>query len=118
LIPPIAPYLGGGKNSALDLTELDDLNHACENRLISVHNNTEHDPCVIADLFTLGNAKAGHRLAEIPVEKITCPLLLLSGDQDAIWPANYYCQAMINRLRAHGATSYYKHINYEMPAMA
>ena len=41
-----------------------------------------------------------------------CPVLLLSGNQDAIWPAKSYCESIMSRLAKYQSTTIRKHINY------
>ena len=40
--------------------------------------------------------------AAIEVERIACPLLLLSGDADEMWPASEMAESIASRRRAHG----------------
>ncbi len=40
--------------------------------------------------------------AEIPVEKIRGPVLLISAGADQVWPSTPMARAMISRLKAHG----------------
>ena len=108
---PLKFFSGAVSNNNLNVTELDDLNYATNNNLIPYHENTENDPFIIADLFAARNANAKN--AEIPVEKITCPILLFSGGKDAIWPSTDYCQSIIKRLEDHNALIQRKHIHYE-----
>lgn len=109
----LTPYLGALSGNDPKLTELDDLNLSTHKKLIPIHENTEQDPFIIADLFTARNSMENAKLAEIPVEKIDCPLLLFSGSKDAIWTSTYYCKSIIKRLNAHNSPIKYKHINYE-----
>jgi dienelactone hydrolase len=39
--------------------------------------------------------------AAIPVERINGPVLLISGDDDQLWPSSYMADAIVTRLRAH-----------------
>jgi len=50
--------------------------------------------------------------AVIPVEKICCPLLILSGDEDALWPSSQFGKDIMKRLDAYGSTIKRKFINY------
>ena len=52
--------------------------------------------------------------AEIAVEKIQAPILLLSGGQDVMLPANANCQAAMERLRANNFAYPFVHHNYEV----
>jgi pimeloyl-ACP methyl ester carboxylesterase len=109
----ITPYLGALSRSDLEVTELEDLRNSTRDNLISAHKNTEEDPFVIADLFAARNLTEKAKLAEIPVEKIECPVLLLSGGKDAIWTSTYYCQAIMRRLNLYNSSIQRKHVDYE-----
>ncbi|MBX9922887.1 MAG: hypothetical protein K2Y01_02135 [Rhabdochlamydiaceae bacterium] len=109
---PIAPYLSGVSSDDSNLTEMDDLRIACEKHVIPHHANTQEDPYILTELFAARNSKKGADLAAIPVEKIKCPVLLLSGDQDAIWPAKSYCELIMNRFEKYRSPIIRKHLNY------
>ena len=104
-------FVGGLSSHNTNLTELQDLEEATKNGLIPRHKNTEDDPFIIADLFA-GRNKLDNLAAKIPVEKITSPILLLSGEDDAIWTSNQYCQNIINRLKNSNFDMPYQHMNY------
>lgn len=93
------PFLSGFSSDEKTLTESDDLKIAIQNQEIPLRANPEEDPCIIADLFIARQKKKDAKNAEIPVENIKCPLLLLSGDQDAIWPSSFYCEAILEKLK-------------------
>jgi dienelactone hydrolase len=44
--------------------------------------------------------------ARIPVENITCPVLLISGGRDGLWPSSDFCEQMVPFLKA-GEHLYY-----------
>jgi dienelactone hydrolase len=48
----------------------------------------------------------------IPVEKIKCPLLLISAQDDQMWPSAIFSQQIIDRLKAHQSPIYYSHLSY------
>lgn len=48
----------------------------------------------------------------IPVENITAPLLLVSGEADAIWPSNIAAERVIDRLQAKQHAFTYEHLEY------
>jgi dienelactone hydrolase/uncharacterized protein (DUF2141 family) len=50
--------------------------------------------------------------SEIPVDRINGPVLLLSGEQDGIWPAGLMAQRIVARLKAHNFSYGYTHIDY------
>jgi dienelactone hydrolase len=51
--------------------------------------------------------------AEIPVERINGPVLLISGTDDAVWPATVLSEYAVRRLRAHGHPHAVEHLVYE-----
>lgn len=50
--------------------------------------------------------------SEIPVDRINGPVLLLSGQQDGIWPAGPMSQRIVARLKARNFPYGYTHIDY------
>lgn len=53
-----------------------------------------------------------HPEAEIPVEKINGPVLLLSGDKDGVWNAALNSERVLARLKKQGFKHDAKHIDY------
>ena len=51
--------------------------------------------------------------ATIEVEKIHGPLLLLSGDDDSIWPSGEMADAICDRLKEKGFRYKYEHLKYK-----
>lgn len=51
-------------------------------------------------LATVRNATNGAQ-ASIPVERIRGPILLVSGDDDRLWPSSFMAASIVRRLRAH-----------------
>lgn len=49
----------------------------------------------------------------IPVEKIDCPILLISGEADATWPGNIACERVLERLTAKGFSHPVEHVEYK-----
>ncbi|MEK5068692.1 acyl-CoA thioesterase/bile acid-CoA:amino acid N-acyltransferase family protein [Sporosarcina sp. FSL K6-1508] len=54
----------------------------------------------------------GEKQAEIAVENIQGPILLISGGDDQLWPADLLSEKVITRLREHSHPYYYEHINF------
>lgn len=54
----------------------------------------------------------GEKQAEIAVEDIHGPILLISGGDDQLWPADLLSEKMIIRLREHNHPYCYEHINF------
>lgn len=50
--------------------------------------------------------------AAIPVEKIQCPLLLISGGDDLMWPSQIFAEQILNRLASKGSKISCTHLNY------
>lgn len=73
-----------------------------ENRAIAT------TPC-----FLLG-MEDGQAFAEaaIPVEKIRCPLLLISAEDDQMWPSSLFAEQIALRLKAHNSPIDCTHISY------
>jgi len=51
--------------------------------------------------------------AEIPVERINGPVLLISGTDDQVWPATQLSEIAVRRLRAHRHPFAVEHLVYE-----
>lgn len=51
--------------------------------------------------------------AEIEVEKINGPILILSGKEDDQWPATYMSQQIVNRLEKNNFKHTYQHIELD-----
>ncbi|HSX25688.1 MAG TPA: acyl-CoA thioester hydrolase/BAAT C-terminal domain-containing protein [Chlamydiales bacterium] len=63
--------------------------------------------------FLLGmEEKAAFEAAAIPVEKIQCPILLVSGQDDQMWPSALFCQQITERLKAQGSSIFCTHLSY------
>lgn len=56
--------------------------------------------------------KARFEAAAIAVEKIRCPLLLIFGNDDQMWPSDIYATQIVNRLKAANSQISVKHVNY------
>lgn len=56
--------------------------------------------------------KEAFAAAAIPVENIQCPLLLVSGGDDQMWPSDLYAQQIINRLEEHHSSIMRHHLHY------
>jgi len=51
--------------------------------------------------------------ATIPVEKIQGSLLLISGEEDELWPSTLYAERLMERLSHHHHPFPYKHLRYK-----
>ncbi|WP_432355581.1 acyl-CoA thioester hydrolase/BAAT C-terminal domain-containing protein [Sporosarcina sp. A2] len=54
----------------------------------------------------------GEKLAEIAVEEINGPILLITGGDDQLWPSDWLSEKVITRLKEHNHPYYYEHINF------
>lgn len=52
--------------------------------------------------------------AAIPVEQIGCPILLISGGDDEMWPSLLFAQQIKNRLEQKGSSISCTHLNYPL----
>lgn len=50
--------------------------------------------------------------AAIPIERATGPTLLISGDDDAVWPATRMCTMLTERMRAAGRSASVRHLSF------
>ncbi|PIS03442.1 MAG: hypothetical protein COT85_00220 [Chlamydiae bacterium CG10_big_fil_rev_8_21_14_0_10_42_34] len=50
--------------------------------------------------------------SSIPVEKIKCPLLLISAGDDQMWPSALFANQIIDRLKEHRSQVHYTHLHY------
>lgn len=55
-----------------------------------------------------------YEAAFIPVEKIRCPMLLISGGDDQIWPSDVYSEEIMERLKKCNSTADCRHLNYPL----
>lgn len=56
--------------------------------------------------------KMAFAASAIPVEKIRCPLLLISAQDDQMWPSSLFAQQIVDRLKAHSSPIFYNHLSY------
>jgi dienelactone hydrolase len=72
------------------------------------------DPQNLLPLYELSLSHADQvAKATIPVEKINGPLLLLSGENDGMWPASDMAEAVIEHLKKNKFAHAFQHIKYE-----
>jgi len=66
------------------------------------------------ELYTLSLRQADKvSKAIIPVEQINGPLLLVSAQDDTVWPSTSMCDAICSRLKESSFPHPYKHLSYE-----
>jgi dienelactone hydrolase len=74
---------------------------------------TGKGPIALVDWFTpVLNDPALYEGAEIPVENITAPVLLVSGESDAMWPSTALAVLIERRAAAHRSTFPLRHLRY------
>jgi dienelactone hydrolase len=54
----------------------------------------------------------GYEAAAIPVERIRCPLLLITGGDDQMWPSRLYAEQIIERLQLRHSPIVWQHLHY------
>ena len=69
---------------------------------------------VVLTLWYLGNLEHREAVAQatIPVERINGPVLLLSGDDDQMWPSSVLADIAVERLAQHGHPHPVRHRRY------
>lgn len=50
--------------------------------------------------------------SRIPIEKIKCPILMISGEKDATWPSSKMCRDMMRTLEEHNNPYQSRHLNF------
>ena len=63
-------------------------------------------------LLNLENTSAVEQ-ATIPVERIKGPILLVSGEDDRIWPSTLMSEMVMDRLRQNGHPYHFEHLRYK-----
>lgn len=92
-----------------------DIGQAAKEGLVATHRGTIEDPFQDAEIFLWGTKKFSALAKEttIPVENISCPLLIISGDDDKMWPSSVAGQKIIERLNSHNSMIKHKHLHYQ-----
>lgn len=57
--------------------------------------------------------KEAFEKAAIPVEKLKCPLLLISAEDDQMWPSTLFAKQILSRLVEHRSPISYSHLSYK-----
>lgn len=72
-----------------------------------------HEPVALTRRYLINlEDRAAIRDAAIPVERIRCPLLLVSGEDDAMWPSSLMSEMVVERLAEHNHPHPYRHLKY------
>lgn len=111
---PIRPFIGGFSNDDINLTEAEDLLKTTQNGAIAFHAGTFEDPYVVTPLFLkrIEKNKSLLDVLAIQVEKIQCPLLIITGEDDQVHPATMHGNLIMDRLEKYNSTIDRKHIHY------
>jgi dienelactone hydrolase len=73
----------------------------------------DEQPYILARGFLAAlEDRAAAGAAVIPVERITGALLLISGQDDQMWPSTLYADLVVRRLAARGHQHPYRHVSY------
>jgi dienelactone hydrolase len=73
---------------------------------------TEGKPLVCTPSFLAGMEDPHFEQSVIPVEKIQCPLLLISGEADGMWPSSIFCKKIMDRLEKYHSPIVREHLCY------
>jgi dienelactone hydrolase len=81
---------------------------------VPFHKGTVEDPQQPTLLYLYGLEKFSDAIESsmIPVENIRCPILILSGEDDKLWPSTLYGNLVMERLEKRGSTIERKHIHF------
>lgn len=112
---PIVPFVGGLTSDKETLTETQDILSATQQGLILFHAGTYEDPYELTPLFLLRLKKYHHlqHTAAIPVEKIQCPLLVISCEDDKVHPATEYGHLIMQRLERYDSMIERQHLHFK-----
>ncbi len=69
-------------------------------------------PAALHDAYAAG-FENDVEIATIEVEKISGPILLISGEDDKMWPAAMMSGMIVDRLKSHDFAFKYSHLNFE-----
>lgn len=74
--------------------------------------DSEH-PATMRQTFLEGmNQKELYETAAIPVEKIRCPILIISGGDDQLWPSDIFATQILDRLKKNNSSIVCHHLHY------
>lgn len=72
-----------------------------------------HEPVALTRRYLINlEDRAAVREAAIPVERLQSPVLLISGEDDAMWPSTLMANMVVERLEEHNFQYPYKHLHY------
>lgn len=87
---------------------------AAKQGLIPDHKGTFEDPEENTSnfLYLMKKFSQDIEAATIPVEKITCPILLISSEDDKMWPSTLFSNLVMERLDKKKSTIVRKHLQF------
>ena len=93
---------------------LEDIDSAVKKGKVAFHKGTFEDAWEITPHFLYGMEKFHKAIeaATIPVEKIRCPILIFSGEDDKLWPSSLYGKRIMEHLDKKQSTIKRKHLNF------
>jgi len=75
--------------------------------------SASHEPLALTPIFLRAlKDRAAVEAAEIPVERINGPVLLISGQDDQMWPSPVLAEIAMSRLARHHHRFSYRHLSY------
>jgi len=88
---------------------------ASKKELITLCKGTIEDPFQDSEIFLYGINKYNNMIKKttIPVEHIKCPLLIISGEDDKMWPSSFAGDKIIERLNAHNSKIEKKYLSLQ-----
>jgi dienelactone hydrolase len=111
---PIAPFMPGLEQDQTNIMFLQDVKKAEKDGLIPFHAGTEDDPIkpILLSHERIRKYELMLETAAIPVENLRSPLLLLSGEDDQLWPSTYFCDRIMERLQSKGSQIIREHVQF------
>jgi len=103
---PITPFVPCSSN--------EEVMQAVKEGKLPVHQGTFEDPFEILPVYLYDMQKYQQIFQEaaIPVENIACPLLILTGEDDRMWPSTMFGNMVMERLDKKGSTIARKHLHF------
>lgn len=72
----------------------------------------ENPACIRASFLEGIKDESAFTDSSIPVENIRCPILLVSGGGDQMWPSDFYVQQIMDRLQKNHSSITCRHLHY------
>jgi dienelactone hydrolase len=93
----------------------EELSNAVKEGKVPFHMGTMQDPQepILLYLYGLNKFSESIEKSTIPVENIRSPILLLTGEDDKLWPATLYADRIMHRLNEKESLIKRKHIKFQ-----